>query len=192
MCANILTRYNLATDTPDHVPRSWYLDAHHIAADLAIRFDTTVSQAAGVLAALSPSTAWERNVTLAYDLFETGDCSHAYGVQINKARRIIDGADPLTVLNGRKERSFYHNIHTPHRTGPVTVDRHAFSVALARILTDKELKLLDRSGIYHYVAACYRSVARQIGIPPHVLQSITWDHWRTFDAYGATTNIPAF
>jgi hypothetical protein len=81
----------------------------------------------------------------------------------------------------------------------VTVDRHALSIAMnspqrarTRTMSNKDLKILDRPGVYAMVAACYRSAARSLGTAPHDLQSVTWDYWRDTHAYGVTANVEAF
>ena len=101
------------------------------------------------------------------------------------------------VLGGRKVRSFFHNLtgHNHH----VTVDRHAASIALlgpsadkdgrrTATLSDRDLKVLDRPGAYVLIAACYRSVARSLDIPPSALQAITWCYWRQTSAYSTMTD----
>lgn len=200
MVANIVDTYTLAVK---HNARSWYGEANEQARAYAAMAGLPVRSMVGIIAALSPSTAWERNLSLALTLAETGDCAHAYGDCIRKARRIRDGADPYEVLGGRKVRSFFRNLLYPHRSGAVTIDRHAFSIALSGVPTtererrthtlhESELKRLDRPGVYAMVAGCYRAAARRLGVDAHDLQSITWDYWRDHHAYGVTTNIERF
>ena len=197
LVANILDAY---TEAIRHGARPWYQDAHDHAADLAERHGITLRQSVGIIAALSPSTAWERNLQLASTLIQTGDCAHAYGECITKARRIRNGEDPTDVLGGPKVRSFFRNILYPTRPGAVTIDRHAFSIAVnapqrarTRTLSDADLKRgLSRRGAYTLTAAAYRCAARRLGILPQDLQSITWDYWRDVHAYGTTANVEAF
>ena len=82
-----------------------------------------------VVVVLSPTTEWERNLQLAWDMLETGDCNHRSGDAIRKARRIRDGESPSAVLGGRKVRSFLPNCAEPYRNGPVTLDRHMITAA---------------------------------------------------------------
>ncbi len=197
MVANIVDAYHEAVS---HNARSWYAEAHAYAVEVSLYHDVPLDRVCGIIAALSPSTAWERNLVLAIDMIETGDCAHAYGDAVRKARKIRNGSRPEDVLGGRKVRSFYRNLFDPSRPGAVTVDRHAYSIALAgredstrtRTLHDSELKRLDRPGVYHLVAGAYRSAARSLGILPQDLQSITWDWWRDQHAYGTTTNVERF
>ena len=180
MVANILAVYETAVVTHG-VPQGvhWYSTAHAIGRDIATTYGLSIEQGCGILAALSPSTDWDRNIDLAYTMAETGDCFHAYGDAVEKARAIRGGADPDVVLGGRKVRSFYRNILRPDRPGPVTVDRHAISIAMGRKVSDREAKMLERVGTYQLVAAAYRSAARRVGLAPHRMQSVTWDTWRS-------------
>lgn len=136
------------------------------------------AQCAGILAALSPSCGWSRNCELAIELAETGDCPHAYGLCIERARAIRDGGDPDAVLGGRKVRSFYRNIVDHGRQGPVTIDRHAVAILFGRRLSDAETKVLERKGAYHVCAGAYRTAGRILGLPPHTVQAVCWVAWR--------------
>lgn len=183
MVTNILAIYEEATGAEINQGTTWYADAHTIAATLSAGTrpakggapTLSTTQVIGILAALSPSTDWDRNVQLARDMIATGDCSHAYGECIVKARRIRDGEDPTTVLGGRKVRSFYAAILKPNG-GHVVVDRHAHATALGvrAPLGDWAAKALDAPGRYAIVSAAYRAAGRQLGIPPCEVQATTW------------------
>ena len=188
MCRHIRETYALATQEQRQAGATWYNEANDAADG-----DT---YNVGVLAALSPGTSWERNVTLLDIMLKTGDAPHAYGDSIRKARAIWEGADPNTTLGGRKVRSFYANCLRPTRPGAVTIDRHAASIALlgpsaqrlrrSATLSDSDLKILTRVGTYTMIAACYRGVARELGLLPHQLQAVTWLVWRESYAYSTT------
>ena len=169
----------------------WYSAAFTFSTGLSERYGITVRQAVGVVAALSPSCAWDRNMLLADELLRTGDCSHMYGDAIRKARRIAAGEDPLDVLGGDKVRSFFHNILEWQTSEHVTVDRHAFDIAMGRETSDRERKVLETggrrvadvcgehtTGSYQLLADAYRSAARILGVRPHQVQAVTWCQWR--------------
>lgn len=172
--------------------RAWYSQANARCRRYADYHGLPLASVVGMFAALSPSTDIDRNWQLLETMIQSGDCAHAYGDAIAKARAILNGAHPSTILGGRKVRSFYRNVMYPHRPGPVTVDRHAVAIAYGSTLSPQEVKVLERAGAYQTVAAAYRTVARRYNLLPHQVQAITWEHWRYHYAYGATTNVEAF
>ena len=52
------------------VAKNWYMGANRIASGLSNKYDSSVEQAAGVIAALSPQKDWYQNVSLAERVFE--------------------------------------------------------------------------------------------------------------------------
>lgn len=184
----IVRLYREASDESLRYGVSWYWQAHGAAGILSRRFGVSREVATGVLAALSPSCHWSRNKSLAWEMLSTGNCGHMYGDAIRKARRIIDGEDPLDVLGGDKVRSFYRNILDPWGSDDVTVDRHAFDIAAGRVTDDLARKALEtggrkgnrdgQAGNYVRVADCYRRAADILGVSPHMVQAVTWCEWR--------------
>lgn len=189
MCENILTVWNEADDSDYAAGCRWYSDAYAMAVRIS---DYSVhghpdnvnaldpEQVVGIMAVLSPSTDWDRNVKLAHDMVMTGDCSHAYGLCIERARAIREGEPVQTVLGGRKVRSFYNCIMAQGQGGHVVVDRHAHAIALGvrAPLGDWAAAALDKPGRYQVVAAAYRYAARCAGISPAHMQATTWLHFR--------------
>jgi hypothetical protein len=51
--------------------KQWYVGANRIANEFAERFDVSVETAAGVMAALSPQTPWQSNISLAERVLDT-------------------------------------------------------------------------------------------------------------------------
>ena len=100
-----------------------------------------------------------------------------------------------------KVRSFYNNIIDPKNTnGDVTIDTHAVAAALLRPLSGKSMEVHHNfgsspmktkqpknwigsanssvtgvQGTYGLYADAYRKVAKELGILPRELQSITWE-----------------
>lgn len=195
----VLATYGDATADEELAGLTWYgYDSDLVLQDIQLAARTSGyhlnrEQCAGILAALSPSCGWRRNCELAVELAEDGDCPHAYGLCIERARAIREGADPETVLGGRKVRSFYRNIVRPDRVGPVTIDRHALSIIFGRKLADSEQKVIERKGAYHLAAGAYRAAGRKLGLPPHVVQAVTWLAWRrTHGIVDADTELEEF
>lgn len=168
----------LAT-TDGQTARHWYYNHSRRLSRLAERTGHDRTTAIGVFAALSPGTDVERNHALAEDMLLTGDCRHAYGDPIRKARRIYQGTPPSEVLRGPKVTAFYANLLRPRaNTGFVTIDRHAIDILLASPTDDRTRKFIDRKGAYETCAQVYRDVADSNNILPHELQAIVWHHWR--------------
>lgn len=183
--------FGSALDSEHHDGAHWYPTARRIAEQVADaagrRGDTELG--AGLIASLSPQCSWDENIIRAFAAAEgdetlsvTADCAW-------KAHAIVSGVDPSAVLGGRKVRSFYRNILGDENA--VTVDRHAVAIVFGRALSDREIKLLERPGTYLWIAAAYRSVARELGIPASTLQAITWLAWRRLKGtdYDATESF---
>lgn len=159
----------------------WYRAAHAIALDVAARIGRDVEHGAGILAALSPSSPWERNVLDAYAI-AAEDGAHrftTYGANVEKAYRIAAGESPDVVLGGRKVRAFYQLILDPEQSGPVCIDRHALAVALGRPLSEEERSAFaKRAALYERFQTAYQRAAERIGTRPHECQATAWVVWR--------------
>jgi hypothetical protein len=153
----------------------WYRVAAGEARALAADYGVSFEAAAGVIAALSPRTSWELNVSYARELFETGKAP-TLGRNVDKARAIAAGASPDAVLGGDKVRSFYSNIVHP-ASDAVCIDRHAVDCAVGRQLSDRERgPYLSTSARYRAFADAYRAAARTATYPctPAQCQAVAW------------------
>lgn len=205
--------------------REWYPRALAFAVELAERqwgrgpvlvdenedWEIEVNRAAAVIAVLSPKVNWERNKTFArlcYDLVARGiwtadttveevrkGWGHGLTDGPSKAFRLLAGEDPNEVVKGPKVRQFWFTIMDPTDVRAVVVDRHAFSVAAGKALTDAQLgKFTGRAGTYDQVSEMYRSAARILSlelertITPAEVQAITWTAWRREHAATAKAN----
>ena len=153
---------------------------------------------AGMVAALSPACAWDKNVAAALAVADNGgqrlraDASRFQTVgNVAKASRIMGGESVLDVLGGDKVRAFYACIVDPSDGRAVCVDRHAASVAFGRSLSQKDMrgavKVTKRGGSnYDRIADMYRAAAAARGLSPLDVQAITWVAWRRMKADGLT------
>ncbi len=182
LVTNIVECWERAPESVHADGSTWYQRAHGIAASLD---SDAPERAAGVLAALSPQTSWDHNVKLARRLYATGQASGHTRLFCSRAHAIYrDGCAPLSVLGGNKVRAFYVLLADPSDATTVCVDRHAVAVALGRTLDKRQRKVLERVGVYDYVADAYRAAALILGIPAHVVQATTWLQWRRETASG--------
>lgn len=180
---NILAVWEDATDAHHESGMRWYDFAHDFALDIS---GGDITRGAGVLAALSPNKAWDVNMRLAQRAFVDGVASGTLGNAVGKANAILAGSDPLDVLgNGLKTRNFYLNIARPSCPEAVTIDRHAYDIALGeRNAENKRVSLTP--GRYAAFCDAYRVAAARLGILPLQLQAVTWEAWRARWAWRKT------
>lgn len=172
---NIMTVWYVATDEEIAEGREWYSTAHQTAKMLA---DGDVATGAGLLAALSPQTAWWLNVELACEAFDSGTARRHTRDSCSKANKILAGIDPVDVLPmERKTGHFYRCILDPSDSEAVCIDRHAYDIAVGIPLGDWS-RGLSAHGRYRLVAECYREAARRLGELPSTVQAATWVAWR--------------
>ena len=175
--SNLQAVLDLATEADWSSGLNWYATAHAAALQLSGRYGISTVQAAGIIAALSPQNGWENNLTAAELFLQDPTRDVHFHDACEKARAILQGAQPLTALRGQKVRSFYRNIADPSRPGAVTVDRHAAAILTG--LTTPEWnsryqKTLERRHFYRLAAAVYRAEARRLSILPHQVQAVAW------------------
>jgi hypothetical protein len=174
----IITLVRSANEPETEYGLTWYAKAHAWAAELATEYDRSVSDIAGIIAALSPQTNWPDNQRKADQLIETG-LTYGLGANVAKAGRILAGEDPDEVLGGPKVRAFWRTLADPTNTDDVVIDRHAFDATVGAVTDDKtRQRALERKGGYERVADIYRSAARILGLAPSTVQAITWAVWR--------------
>ncbi len=161
---------------------SWYQNANAMLLELCFELDVDLQTLCGVVAVLSPSLRWEKNIKQAiavvtdYHNGVTGSYM-AYAANVNKAIRILDGESVLSVLGGKKVRAFFHNLlYCDISLGYVTIDRH-----ICNILVNGRKANVSKSGdyvptpkAYDIMQNAFVSVAQEYGILPHCLQSAVW------------------
>ena len=95
----------------------------------------------------------------------------------------------MEVLRGRKVRAFYDLIRTRGESDAVCIDSIAILIALGRdprTSTNRDVsRISGRKKQLDAIERAYRAVAEQHGLRPHVVQAVTWVHWRNIrDAKG--------
>ncbi len=167
----------LSYATPDQITEgmTWYARAHEIA---AAHGDGDVWRSAGVFAAFSPQTPWNRNIMLATTALDNNRAPEGgtLGNSIRAAARILAGEHSLDVLGGLKTRAFCDNIATAGVSDEITVDVHAFSIAMGTPVPASKMTMGKR--LYADIAFAYREVAEDISVHGPQVQAITWVVWR--------------
>lgn len=171
---NIAAVYAAATSAQHDAGIGWYNRAHELAWELS---PSDVWRGAGIIAAFSPLTPWWRNEELARASAFSGIARRdTLSNSANNAQRIIDGEHPLEVLKGDKTSAFCENIALDGFSDAVTVDVHAFSIAMGEPIPSSKLKM--GKVLYREIAQAYRDVANEAGLMPTQMQAITWVTWR--------------
>ncbi|ATI18936.1 hypothetical protein SEA_SQUEAKYCLEAN_73 [Streptomyces phage SqueakyClean] len=172
---NVIDVFQAADSGQEMRGRQWYRTAHEVA-DMMTEGD--VRTGAGLLAALSPQTAWPLNVELAKSAYETGQPTGHLGDALAKAAKILAGADPAEVLPmDRKTGHFYRCILDPSDADAVCIDRHAHDIAVGEEYGARD-RGLGAKGRYALIAHVYREAAQRLGELPSTVQSVTWVVWR--------------
>jgi hypothetical protein len=187
---NILAVFFKATDLETINGAEWYPAANHAAQIMAARYNVTLKTAVGVIAALSPNNAWERNLLDADSMiraYSAGGHDAADSIKVGtynankiKALAILSGDDCLQILGGLKVRAFYDCILAGDS---VCVDGHAYAIWTGGYIpTTKTPKITPK--LYEAIAADYRLAAATINsilqaeYSAAQIQAITWLTWR--------------
>jgi hypothetical protein len=181
---NILAVYN-AAEKDSYAALTWYNSAHEFADRELQCFGVNMAQAVGVLAALSPLKTWEQNKLLAIRFCRFGDRKGHMGNLVKKADAILKLESPsvddvVEILNGQKIVAFFMNIYYPNKDIAVTIDRHAFNIAVhgAKYMRAEEDEQQMSRKQFEFLVHCYKWAAESIGISAVQLQAVTWEHYR--------------
>ena len=182
MIGNIIAIHKQAQPPEFTAGLQWY----HLAREHAERISqlgVTLEQAAYVIAALSPRTAWNHNLATAWSIVKHwkagGDVDNydktgcrALPLNISKAFAILDGN--LSVLSGNKVTAFADNILYPSASKRVTVDSWATRIAWGLVTVNDEIGRHPTPKEYREISAAYQAVAGFVGLLPLEVQAITW------------------
>ena len=175
---NLADWYHKANPKQRKDGHTWYQDAHRFARGLSRITGLEFPRVVGVIAALSPRCAWSENVHAALTLVRTGKLPKGTPVlplNVIKAREIMAGKPPLSVLKGSKVLAFYDNILSPKTSQRVTVDVHAARAAYnkATLTKSEESRVFRVQGNIELQQA-YKRTAKRLNLRPHKLQAIIW------------------
>lgn len=185
---NVLRFYALAQLSEVTEGLNWYNEAHRYSRDLASRFNLSVSQVAGIIAAFSPQTGWQENKRFALTFLINPNTRIKSFTQTLKATNILklkseaDIYHALSVNDAAwKTKAFFLNILNPDIVTDVTIDRHAIACCIQKpekveALSEQYGKLTKKQ--YDFFQAVYVEAAKQLDILPQQLQAITWTVYR--------------
>lgn len=191
MAKRIIKQFNASSPESIEAGYNWYDQAGFIANHIANKFNVPYSKVCGVIAALSPATNWVQNVAdasnLVYAWSQGLDCDKivvtTYGNNKKKAIRILGSngshaykVSEIILGNSKtsKTHSFFMNIYS-HSPEYVTIDRHAFRIAVNSMKAD-EICITEKR--YRSMAEAYKIAAKKLKLEPKQLQAITWISFR--------------
>lgn len=165
------------------------------------KWDVEVSKAVAVVAVLSPRLSWDKNseyARLAYKCYSSlnwlggADAGEDYfatliptlNANARKAFRILDGEKPEDVVSGPKVTAFYYAILDGSDPRGIVIDRHAFDVAVGRVMDDRTRGIvLGRAGAYESFVRAYERATVELkpfypDVTPAEVQAVCWVAWR--------------
>lgn len=188
-----------ASSTLVAAARRWYARAHQACGWVASDTGYTVSEVAAAAAALSPGTAWSKNLAAAWGLAAGKEpvmrSNHSYGeANYNKARRCLSGADPMEALGtdkARKTKMFYRSLMLEEDA--VTDDRWMYDI--------NRLGYKQPTPPKGHHEACWtavRMLASKLDMKSYQVQALLWMQERTeqedekieLDPMQAARNVP--
>lgn len=190
---NIREIYSQATPAELEHGLTWYFQAHQKARELAVTYGYSVSAAAGVIAALSPSQGWRANLACAEKVLQAHKAgvqpgalvTTAYPANTNKALQIAGGMRVSQAYKSLKVLSFYRNIVSPWTSTSVTVDGHAWCIwSGTRVVLQRVPTRIFRPLWYTTISEDYKAVAAELGLKPWQVQATTWVTWRRLNVPG--------
>ena len=191
----IVARFTLATSQEVQLGCDWYPSALKIATRIADKYGLRVETVSGVIAALSPSNRWERNIYDAEALIKVWRAGATrdevldkdnpiirvctYLNQKTKAWDILTTSDPVVdILKGVKTIEFFNCITNP-LLDDVCIDGHAYSVWLGERVTLHKVPNLQGK-LRHTIKQDYRDATSFINeeldeqYTAATIQAITW------------------
>ncbi len=141
----------------------WYNDAQAVALDVARNLGTHLEIGASIVAAFSPRQTWGRNVINAIE-FSHGN--FVPGLANNRAMAETAKHIGFDALNGQKTNAFARNIAGD--TNAVTID--VWMIRAAGLDASKGVNKTE----YNMLADCVRTVAKEFGLAPSVMQALIW------------------
>ena len=184
---NILACFKQATQSEIDHGLTWYDDAKADAQSMADKYELPLHIVVGVIAALSPTNRWERNLIDADNMlgvFTSGgyveSCTPCtYKTMRDKAWSILSStphdADAVAfILKGPKITDFFYCI-MGHDV--CVIDGHAWCIANNDRRTLQEVPNIGKK-LRAELQECYRRAAKKHGITAYQMQAATWVAWK--------------
>lgn len=179
--ANLRTWRSLASPKEVSAGSTWYDEANSIASNIERNSGVSVFNAAAVLAALSPSNKWERNILDAQNLCEawsTGRSADSvrcctYNANKAKAWRILEG-DQGVLDKSPKVWAFANTITWRNKASCVVIDRWHARACLTRSKRRKVVQENLTLPQYNRVERLTIEEAMKANEAPCVYQAIIW------------------
>ena len=185
---NIKAVLALATEQEIQDGIMWYMDAYEAARTIADTHELPLAVVVGVIAALSPTNRWERNLIDADNLCEayvSGGYMEdvlcgTYHPMRAKAWRILQDGPELdaqtiaNILNGPKITDFFWCIQG---YDTCVIDGHAWCIANADRRTMQEVPNIGKK-LRADLQEAYAAAGIEHGYKAFEVQAITWVVWR--------------
>ena len=185
---NILDTFAQATLEEIEAGRGWYDDALTQSVAMADKHELPLHIVVGVVAALSPTNQWERNLVDADNMLQTfvsggyvedtAPCT--YKAMRDKAWSILEDnlkdADAVaTRLNGPKITDFFWCIMGDQ--SQCVIDGHAWCIANADSRTMQEVPSIGKK-LRAELKSAYAEAGAEVGFTAYEMQAVTWVAWK--------------
>jgi hypothetical protein len=167
--------------------KTWYSNAKVECQAMADKYELPLNTVVGVVAALSPTNRWQRNLADAADMLETftgggylESCAPStYKTMRDKAWKVLEAAivsDDLiaAILNGPKITDFFHCIMG---YDVCVIDGHAWCIANADRRTLQEIPSIGRK-LRNELQGAYIRAGKKHGMTAYEMQAATWVAWK--------------
>jgi hypothetical protein len=184
---NINKVFKQATQDEVQHGLTWYSDAKGACQAMADKYELPLNTVVGVVAALSPTNRWQRNLIDAANMLETytgggyveetAPCT--YKTMRDKAWSILDAAfiddDTIaTILNGPKITDFFRCIMG---SDVCVIDGHAWCIANADRRTMQEVPSIGKK-LRKELQAAYSKAGKMNKMTAFEMQAATWVAWK--------------
>lgn len=200
MAKQIAKLYRSASEDEFNEGILWYEQAHEICKLIGLKYYCPLPKVIGVMAALSPATNWQQNVSDTHNLIMAWHHGlnadevvvTTYGPNKAKAVRILNmdssnerDIEQVILHKSRinKTACFYLNILHPGNDDLVTVDRHAFRIALGNADEADEICMTEKR--YRNIQKAYQIAATGLDVSAIQLQAIVWCAFRRISGIAA-------
>lgn len=179
---NLQLVFNRCTPWELTTGKQYYTKQQQLLCEIADKWDFKGRETIGAFAALSPNNSEAMTYRALLQLirrvrFGSTNRVVAYGQNILKAMRILNGADPLSVLSGNKVTAFYLNTLCPWDDHVLTIDGHIAGVCFGQRLRMKEVPDINDES-YRYLCGCIRDFARNKNWYGTEIQATLWLTWK--------------